>query len=334
MTRPDIATDAGRGSPTTLKSIGSKEPEEEEETKAASVVSTTGTNITQTIPAPKQYERRKWVWDEAIQDYVSEHDGHKIQYTRYQKSGGNPSQSLSLHVRSPTTTAKPLPGAKLDTKPSTDENGEPNDSPQHMFSGGNRDPPPPPPPPSGPPKKPWESPLDIRFGVVEKPKRFFTPGRIFKTIWYEPWETGMPARQSDHEWAEKRPAFYGSRPLAKFRWFVVVRKRLNHSLCFSITTATTAGDTDAMKTRRGRAVDFVVLYSSDIKPPAPLENEGVIREPISVIIEEVEQYISPLARLDCSRIYTVEDSLKVMKIGRVHPESLPLLNDYFVESVA
>ena len=43
---------------------------------------------------------------------------------------------------------------------------------------------------------------------------------------------------------------------------------------------------------------------------------------MAVIIEDGEQYISPFARLDCGRIYTVEDNLKVMKIGRVHPDFL------------
>lgn len=112
---------------------------------------------------------------------------------------------------------------------------------------------------------------------------------------------------------------------------MVVRKRLNHSLCFSITTF---GGKGASKTRRGRAVDFVVLYSSDVNPPKPDEEEQITRKPIALILEGENQYISPLARLDCSRIYTVEDDLKVMKIGRVHPDSLSLLNEYFQESVA
>ena len=76
-----------------------------------------------------------------------------------------------------------------------------------------------------------------------------------------------------------------------------------------------------------------MLYSCAIEPPAPFPEEGIVRPPIAVIIEDGEQFISPLARLDCGRVYTVEDNLKVMKIGRVQPESLPKLEEYFRESV-
>jgi hypothetical protein len=166
---------------------------------------------------------------------------------------------------------------------------------------------------------------------VEKPKRFFSIGRIFKTVWFEPRGSETPVRRADLEWSDScTTPFHGKRPLAKFRWFVVVRKRLNHSLCFSITTFAGPG---TAKSRRGRAVDFVVLHSSDIEPPKPYDEEAISRIPIGVIIEEDEQYISPLARLDCSRLYTVEDDLEVMKIGRVNPESLPHLEEYYRECV-
>lgn len=171
----------------------------------------------------------------------------------------------------------------------------------------------------------------VGFKRVEKPKRFFSVGRIFKTVWFEPRGSETPVRRADLEWSDScTTAFYDKKPVAKFRWFVVVRKRLNHSLCFSITTFAGPG---TARSRRGRAVDFVVLHSSDIEPPKPYDEEGITRPPIGVIIEEDEQYISPLARLDCSRLFTVEDDLDVMKIGRVNPESIPHLENYYKECV-
>ena len=74
-----------------------------------------------------------------------------------------------------------------------------------------------------------------------------------------------------------------------------------------------------------------MLHSSSVEPPPPREDEGITRPPIAVIIEDGEQYISPLARLDISRVYTVEDSLRVMKVGRVHPEHLDRLEECFQE---
>jgi hypothetical protein len=163
---------------------------------------------------------------------------------------------------------------------------------------------------------------------VEKPKRFFAVGRIFKTVWFEPVGQQEPARADD--WSAACPSFHGEKPCAKFRWFVVVRKRLHHSLCFAITTFGGRGATQAS---RGRARDFVVLFPADIEPPEPWPEEDIVREPLAVIIEEGQQYLSPAARVDCGRIYTVEDSLRVMKIGRIHPDSLDDLEAYYKESV-
>ncbi|KAK3695611.1 hypothetical protein B0T22DRAFT_455808 [Podospora appendiculata] len=180
------------------------------------------------------------------------------------------------------------------------------------------------------------------FTTVAKPKRFFSVGRIFKTVWFEPCGKDQAGRAADLEWRADCPLFHDEKPCARFRYFVVVRKRLHHSLCFAITTYTPpkgsaaagTGTNNSVKNRGGRAQDSVVLHSSNVEPPAPYEDEGITRDPVAVIIEDEDQYISPLARLDCARIYTVEDSLRVMKIGRVHMASLPWLEEYYRESVA
>jgi hypothetical protein len=169
------------------------------------------------------------------------------------------------------------------------------------------------------------------FRVVEKPKRFFSVGRIFKTVWFEPGGHRAPIGRGNMEYTQDCPAFYTEKPFAKFRWFVVVRKRLHHSLCFSITTF---GRRGATKASRGRSKDFVVLFSAGVDPPKAYPEENIVRDPIALIIEDNEQFISPTARLDCGRIYTVEDNLKVMKIGRVHPDYLPRMDEYFAESVS
>jgi len=142
----------------------------------------------------------------------------------------------------------------------------------------------------------------------------------------------MLKRQAGTEtWSNTCPVFYGEKPVARFRWFVVVRRRLNHSLCFAITTF---GGKGGSRPIPGRPVDYVVLHSATVEPPRPYDEEGITRDPIAVIIEEGEQYISPIARLDCGRIYTVEDNLRTLKIGRVHPTSLPLLEQYYIESMS
>ncbi|KAL2157954.1 hypothetical protein VTH06DRAFT_5009 [Thermothelomyces fergusii] len=169
------------------------------------------------------------------------------------------------------------------------------------------------------------------FQIVVDPKKFFQPGRIFAVDWFEP----APADVVD---GKAPPGALvdgvhgpnGGRAVCKPRWFVVVRRRPHHSLCFRITTY---GGPGAPKTNRGRAEDFVVLHRANVRPARPYDDEKITRTPIAVIIEAPDQYISPIARLDCGRIYTVEDNLKVSKIGRVHPSHKDLLNQYFRDSV-
>ncbi|KAK3311516.1 uncharacterized protein B0T15DRAFT_482519 [Chaetomium strumarium] len=265
----------------------------------------------------KEYGAR-WTWDPTARDYVRwSEDGVKLFYTEYQRFGSRaPSQGT----------------ADTNSNMNNDQQNRPKAGSSERLTKIV---------PSGIPGAPlYKLPLGNAFQIVAKPKRFFCAGRIFKTVWFEPGGNTMPRARTDlAEWSDRSLPFHGERPIARFRWFVVVRRRLHHSLCFSITTFGGGFKPPTMKTTKarkshGRQADFVVLHSASVEPPRPYDEEGITREPIAIIIEDDEQYISPIARLDCSRIYTVEDSLRVMKTGRVHPESLPLLNEYYKESVS
>ncbi|KAK3947189.1 hypothetical protein QBC32DRAFT_374476 [Pseudoneurospora amorphoporcata] len=135
--------------------------------------------------------------------------------------------------------------------------------------------------------------------TIDKPQKFFIKGRIFKTVWKKP---------------------YG-----RYQWFVVIRKQLHHSLCFAIVN----GGAKSMAKNRARGEHLAVLYSTSVSPPEPDKEEGIVFGPLAVIIEEGKQNISPFARLDCSRVFTVEDCLRVMKIGRVHPDFHEKLDEYY-----
>ncbi|KAK4200149.1 hypothetical protein QBC40DRAFT_174631 [Triangularia verruculosa] len=253
----------------------------------------------------------RWEWSEGDLDYIRiDENGGKLLYTDYQKN-------LDPEAKpppSPTKSESSTPGkqnSKTDSRP----------------------------------KSKWSEPLNPHFQVVSRPKRFFVVGRIFKVSWFEP--LGCPDPSSDpfppssptttspiDNYSEACPPFHGEKPLAKYRWFVVVRRRLHHSLCFSITTYAGANKSATNKTARGRDVDFVVLHNCNVKPARPYEEENITRKPVAVIIEDQETFISPIARLDCGRVYTVEDHLRVMKVGRVHPGSLAALEEYFKDSVS
>ncbi|KAK4222556.1 hypothetical protein QBC38DRAFT_374827 [Podospora fimiseda] len=272
------------------------------------------------VPPTKEYGEQ-WRWDSVDLDYTRvDENGVKHYYTEYQKRD---------RVTSPTKTDspdKPSPTTAIVRGVKRTGTGESNGSfPKSRL------------PVELPP---WATPLDERFQVVSKPKRFFSVGRIFKTIWFEPgWRD--PSKQdppgrlpTTPDWQNSIQGYFREKPIAKYRWFVVVRRRLHHSICFSIGTYGGKSSTNPNKAARGRDMDYVVLHKSSVEPARPFPEEKITREPVAVIIEDEEQYISPIARLDCGRLYTVEDHLKVMKVGRVHPTSLETLERYYKDSVA
>ncbi|KAB5559829.1 hypothetical protein GE09DRAFT_70106 [Coniochaeta sp. 2T2.1] len=284
----------------------------------------------------------RWDWNSQYRDYVQERDGKILKYTEYQRDAAN-----AVNARSTSR-----PGTAYGPRPQDEGSSSARVSPVNadgdsslgegkqleqleQLSSLSLGPGPqlPPSPEEQPTRilRPYETPLDPRFRVVEKPRRFFAIGRIFKAVWFEP-GTQQQSATADPEvnWTAACPAFHEEKPFAKFRWFIVVRKRLHHSLCFTITTF---GGRGATKASRGRAKDFVVLYPAVIEPPDPWPEEEIERNPLAVIIEEGQQYLSPAARVDCGRIYTVEDNIRVMKIGRIHPDSLGDLEEYYKGSV-
>ncbi|KAL1842812.1 hypothetical protein VTJ49DRAFT_4141 [Mycothermus thermophilus] len=268
-------------------------------------------------PPPKEYGD-PWAWDEDEQDYVrvGPADGVKQLYAEYQRAG-----STAVTSRAPTLSR---------TESSSAEN--------HRLTGSISIPKALPTSPSQ--AHAWDEPLGDDFQIVAKPKRFFTPGRIFKTVWFEPSPTTNTTTNSKPQpqpqtWTSQCPAFHGAKPLARFRWFVVVRRRPHYSLCFSITTAAASVAAATYNTANGitRTSDYVVLHNANVEPACPLPAENITHRPLAVIIEDSRQFIAPIARLDCGRVYTVEDHLPVAKIGRVHREYLDQLEEYYKQSV-
>ncbi|KAM7211926.1 hypothetical protein V8F06_012702 [Rhypophila decipiens] len=306
----------------------------------------------QVHPPPKKEYGFQWNWDPEAKDYTRQIDGITVGYREYQRTGGitlsrnktpsstnDPSQAKQeagegesskqkapADMQAESTTAAALAaeedigGEYAEVSRNPEAESVPSTR-QNSISG-----------PITPqkPLKEYQHDIDDGFTMVDKPRRFFQVGRIFSVVWFEPGGDNPPGRKADLEWTTDCPKYHGEKPIPKYRWFVVVRKRLHHSLCFNITTI---GPKGPRKADRGRGQDFVVLHNSSVEPPKPFEVEGITRSPIAVIIEAGEESISPWARLDSGRIYTVEDHLRVMKIGRIHTASLPLLKTYFKESV-
>ncbi|KAK4215870.1 hypothetical protein QBC37DRAFT_115826 [Rhypophila decipiens] len=346
---PDMnsKTDASSGVPENeVRESSSEKQHEEVEEGGTAKKHSRGVSGPQIHPPPKKEYGYQWKWDAEAKDYTHKIDGITFHYREYQRNGGiTPSRNQTLPSNADFSQAKPEDGegdssqkatADLQADPAssatlaTEKDGEEkyvmvsrNPEAESVSSSRQNS--------ISQPLKEYQQPLDDSFTIVDKPKRFFQVGRIFAVVWFEPGGDNPPGRKADLEWTTECPKYHGEKPIAKYRWFVVVRKRLHHSLCFNITTI---GPKGPRKADRGRGQDFVVLHNSNVEPSKPFEVEGITRDPIAVIIEAGEESISPWARLDCGRVYTVEDHLRVMKIGRIHTASLPLLETYFKESVS
>ncbi|KAK4148481.1 hypothetical protein C8A00DRAFT_19696 [Chaetomidium leptoderma] len=268
-------------------------------------------------PTTEEYDDDQWEWDAAAKDYrrVGKHDKKPL-YSAYQmvknEARPPPTSGADHRIRDSRTTGAPVP-RRRSPEPSTV-------SIPRVIQ----------PPAGGMLQDQLQSNRDflrltsLELIPVAKPKRFFVIGRIFRTLWVEPGTADMMPQQQPNP---ETPLSVGE-PVKRPRWFVVVRRRPHHSLCFAITAY---GGHKGGKTTRSRPEDYVVLHRSTVKPIRPLDEEGITRLPIAMIIEDEELYISPVARLDCGRIYTVEDNLLVEKIGRVHPDSLGRLDDYYMD---
>lgn len=163
------------------------------------------------------------------------------------------------------------------------------------------------------------------FVTVGKPRRFFNVGRVFKVLWSEPASANSPV--SNHSMIS--PTSHGQFAFTELRRFVVIRERSYCSLCLSINTY--GGQAT---TKLGvRSQDHAVVFPQGELLPSPLPGESMDKAPFPLIIERLGELLSPLSRLDFSRIYTVEHNIKVMSIGRIPPQHLKRLDHYFTESI-
>jgi hypothetical protein len=167
--------------------------------------------------------------------------------------------------------------------------------------------------------------IDTGFAIIARPSRFFTMGRVFKTLWTEP--AGGTMSSMDKRFYNE--ISYGELSFTKMRRFVVVRKRLHSCLCLAIYTYGGQGTAKNDVRPQDHAVVFVHGTEEPILLPEETSNKGAF----PIIVEEQSENIDPMSRLDFSRVYTVEHNVKVLKIGRISPEHHERLERYFVDSL-
>jgi hypothetical protein len=124
-------------------------------------------------------------------------------------------------------------------------------------------------------------------------------------------------------------ATFGEKVYSKIRYFVVVREMQGCCLCLSLNTYNFQGTAK----ERIRVEDYAAVYPSGGRPTTRVD-EQLVKGPFQITVEDAQERLSPMSRLNFGRVYTVEHNVKVLKVGYISDEFLPRFNSYFVETIA
>lgn len=160
------------------------------------------------------------------------------------------------------------------------------------------------------------------FGKIERPKKFFTRGRIFKAVWIE---TAGPTTRDFENTTTVR---YGQTAYTDIRRFVVIRKKEDCCICAPIHTFGGRGGGK----RSTRRQDYALVF--DTGKVETWDRERLSKKEIPIIAERDDFNISyPQARIQFGKLYTVEFFTLVQQLGYVHKEALDTLEELFLESI-
>jgi hypothetical protein len=155
----------------------------------------------------------------------------------------------------------------------------------------------------------------IDYTVINNPRAFFKKGKVFMVPW--------PELSGDLVKGQAGPPV-----MVKVRRFVVVRPKATFCLCLPIHTYS------------GQATSKAGVAAQD---HAPVVSEGgeviyheneakLTKSPMYIKVEKSSTGpVSPMSRLNFAKVYTVEYNVKVRPIGRLIPDSVWRMEEYFME---
>ena len=77
-----------------------------------------------------------------------------------------------------------------------------------------------------------------------------------------------------------------------------------------------------------------IVYMTDTRPSClPEEKRDLTKKPIAVEKASDDQKLDIMSRLNFKKIYTIEHNVKVMNVGKVTKDSLPILLKYWKQSL-
>ncbi|OAG17351.1 hypothetical protein CC77DRAFT_287849 [Alternaria alternata] len=180
----------------------------------------------------------------------------------------------------------------------------------------------------GTPQTGWYDLLDssYRMRTGSEAVTFFVSGRVFEMLYRETAGETISAGPNDDAYTVVR---FNERVHTNIRRFVVVEDM--HGFVYACGIGTYSGR-GTLKSGINPAVHAIV-YLSGTDPEScylPGEREaGMTTEPIEVIPVDSSVRIRPESRIRLRKTYPIEKNVKVKDIGRVHPNHLGMLLEYW-----
>ncbi|KAF7162564.1 hypothetical protein CNMCM5623_007810 [Aspergillus felis] len=155
------------------------------------------------------------------------------------------------------------------------------------------------------------------FKVQENPEKFFTTGRIFALLWRKHSAlTGkngtiisVPCVGLENDF----PVYAGIRRM------VVLRETKS-----CITTYNNRG----LVQPGINILEHTILYVKGSEPHRLAEEPRMTNQPLEVALSGPDITLSPMARLNFGKVYTVEHNVAVRPVGRITDCSMPLFQHY------
>jgi hypothetical protein len=151
--------------------------------------------------------------------------------------------------------------------------------------------------------------LDSRYSV--RKNNFFHFGRVFSVVWHE----SAPGQDTS---------------VSLIRRMVVVKQFANFCWCIPINSYGGQGLRKRGMTRQEVAA-HAIIHMTGQQPTILPEEQSMKKMPLEVAPSDSDQKLAPSSRLNFAKVYTVESFHKVAEVGRVTPNSLRQLREYWQE---
>ncbi|KAG2421228.1 hypothetical protein HFD88_000844 [Aspergillus terreus] len=156
--------------------------------------------------------------------------------------------------------------------------------------------------------------LDPRYQVRTDPRRFFRQGRVFSVLWHE--NAGAASHKTEATFIAGQ---FGEPVYSHIRRMVVVKEYGDCAWCFPIYTYQGRG----VSKNAVDASKHAVIYMEGSKPATLPSEPRMLSKALELRPLCSDDKLSPMARLNFGKLFTVEHNVKVRPIGKISEQSMP-----------